>query len=781
MGNELYRRRALLDDALMMGGPRVFEKLGQAFAGASDEQREALADVVSPETLLAYEGPTPRACYLLLATSSPEQAAKCLVQHGPHQGDVSRLVLGAVGRTPAWVCAFVEKLPSDFDGWRLQRATLLKTQVQCASRSYLRAFVSRGNWCTYYVDQPVESLMQFLREDPGLLDHELIAALSTPGIVDEVTRIPDRLDIWVTSLARLASKDSGLRTKLLDATVRGLFREVSASEALLHIALHEVLDPNAEEVAGRVKQYCLLLSNSNLRVVQLAQTMLRRNLSACPSEALLAGSHDVFGRNDAWTSRRQVGILREWALLMPTRTQKVRSAIHKAEKFFGLEVQEYVDRVQGPCTNDAGGQAPKIPQPKVTLGTTMYEHLSPLPSIEERQFSTCVSHIFGQIATGTELQSVLDYLGTKPDFEIPDNVLAKSKNFRLFENFTAPRIQLARLLSAYDPEVNEFEAKQAYGRFHYDSYEWSYTNTNAPVGVLGALFQQVWQARSEGRKYRPMSSLSHQRRNWELMEFRPKKFDFDRLDGISTGLVWHGRFDVPVKVSASVDQRILDTLSMFNDYQDRGREALSSHDNELVMQWAAWLLQHNLDTLAALGHPAALIAGQHFNAYGLAPVLHAVATANRPLEAPEYSLLALTGGAVNQQYRDATASALASLAQSGVFDGHEFADQVARLWSLGVIHPVRIAATLADAAQLNAMSGFRILEALERILNQCEDIGESETLLRLTATLSLDYGTPISLPSTLTDVHDPPRAIGVLLAVNPNETKLAALAASQAQ
>ena len=95
----INRRRALVEEALMMGGLRAFEKLQSAFAGASDEQRKALAQIVPPETLFTYEGPTPRACYLLLASESPAAAADQLVRNGPFHGDYSRLLLGAVGRS----------------------------------------------------------------------------------------------------------------------------------------------------------------------------------------------------------------------------------------------------------------------------------------------------------------------------------------------------------------------------------------------------------------------------------------------------------------------------------------------------------------------------------------------------------------------------------------------------------------------------------------------------------------------------------------------------------
>lgn len=188
MDSGINRRRALVEEALMMGGLRAFEKLQSAFAGASDEQRKALAQIVPPETLFTYEGPTPRACYLLLASESPAAAADQLVRNGPFHGDYSRLLLGAVGRTPEWICAFVAALPNDFIGWGLQREVLRQSKVKCSSVSYLRAFVSNGNRCTYYVDRPVESLCDFFRNDPDLLNHELIVALSTPGIVDEITR-----------------------------------------------------------------------------------------------------------------------------------------------------------------------------------------------------------------------------------------------------------------------------------------------------------------------------------------------------------------------------------------------------------------------------------------------------------------------------------------------------------------------------------------------------------------------------------------------------------------
>ena len=781
MDSGINRRRALVEEALMMGGLRAFEKLQSAFAGASDEQRKALAQIVLPETLFTYEGPTPRACYLLLASESPAAAADQLVRNGPFHGDYSRLLLGAVGRTPEWICAFVAALPNDFIGWGLQREVLRQSKVKCSSVSYLRAFVSNGNRCTYYVDRPVESLCDFFRNDPDLLNHELIVALSTPGIVDEITRFPEKLDTWVQAIVQLASKDSQLRNRVLDATLKGLFRGVSKLDSALHIAVHEALDPTAEEVAARVREYCLLMSQGLHGCIELGQTMLRRNLGACPSESLLAASHDVFELGEALLMRRQLGLLREWALITPTRTQKICSVMRKLAKRAPHDVRDYIDRVDGPCANEPAGEKLRIPTPKAKFGTTMYEHTAPLPSIEERQFATFVSHIFGQFASGTELQCVIDYLGGRPGYEIPAELAAKARAFPLYEDSAAPRVQLARLLSSCDDTENQFAAKQAYGRLHYDDYQWEYIETNAPIGVLGALFQHVWEVQHQGVSYRTVTPFPRQHRAWELDDFRPEKLKFSQLDTISTGLVWRGIGDAPVPGTAPIEERIFDTMGMFNDYQDRALEALISRDAEIAMDWAAWLLQHNLDTLAALAHPAALVAGMSVNAFGLQPVLQALATVRRPLVAPEYSLLALTSCALHQHHRYVSAQTLAAWALSGVFKADFFADQVATLWSLGLIRPARLAATLADAAQINAISGYRILQAVERILNDCEDIGESETLLRLAAMLSLDYGTPISLPDTIVNVVDPPRAISVLAAVNPRETKLARAAAVQAQ
>jgi len=91
---------------------------------------------------------------------------------------------------------------------------------------------------------------------------------------------------------------------------------------------------------------------------------------------------------------------------------------------------------------------------------------------------------------------------------------------------------------------------------------------------------------------------------------------------------------------------------------------------------------------------------------------------------------------------------------------------------------------LADAASINPIAGYRVLQTLAAVLPHLDGVNQAAKLVELTAKLAADYGTPVPIPETLTGKTKGSSLMAVslrLLAdVRPTPTALLQAAAEQA-
>ncbi len=220
--------------------------------------------------------------------------------------------------------------------------------------------------------------------------------------------------------------------------------------------------------------------------------------------------------------------------------------------------------------------------------------------------------------------------------------------------------------------------------------------------------------------------------------------------------------------------------------QQRAHVPYDGYDQ--AVQWAAWLLRENLDILAAHSHPMAA-AGVFFQpARGIGPLVEALGASRQPPGAPMYSALALAASAKVAELRTQTAEAIVRLADSGLLDSLSFAEQVAEHLADDCVMAGRVAQTLEDAASISAIAGYRVLQMLEALLlHVMDEQGKPRTqagkLVELAARLSLDYGTPLVVPSSLASRSKGASALAVairtLQAVQPHVTTLLQQARTQ--
>ncbi|MDR1187610.1 MAG: DUF6493 family protein [Bifidobacteriaceae bacterium] len=235
--------------------------------------------------------------------------------------------------------------------------------------------------------------------------------------------------------------------------------------------------------------------------------------------------------------------------------------------------------------------------------------------------------------------------------------------------------------------------------------------------------------------------------------------------------------------------RVLDVSQVPDEFSFRAAEARNEFGSrsgcEQIMEWLAWMLRDNPDTLAAHAHPALLVATRVVNSCGVSPVLRALGSTREMPTGPAYSALALGLTAKMPQHRAGAAEAVAALAESGLLDPEPFAVELAAHLTEGFAMPSRIGPALADVASISGIAGYRVLETLAALLGPVAGLSQAGKLVQVAARLADAYGTPIPIPEALAKRRKGgsvlATALRALEAVTPRPTALAEEAARQAE
>jgi hypothetical protein len=420
------------------------------------------------------------------------------------------------------------------------------------------------------------------------------------------------------------------------------------------------------------------------------------------------------------------------------------------------------------------------------------------PMADEGELWPLVAAALEGVGHGRDLPRILDCLSRHPDLAASAAVLARAGEVLagVWDQMDAsPRRHLADVLLS--------RAKGQPRQIAYRGYlRYSFVNRNEPMpgGMVVKQHTTTWGARYQpvpteaptallmaqfdaGAGQRISAPLSPMTPEWERTMLPPGQglSGKDDVLGMNPKTVWLPTGNAPGAAFAGGDLGISDTQ---NEYTLRAQEAREQDGFDTIVQWAAWLLSGNPDTLAAIYHPVLDAAVRVVNVRGIGALLVALGQTQQVPHGPVWSALALGLSAKMAEHRAAAAEAVAALAESGWLDPAPFAIEIAAHLKDGLALAGRLADALADAASIHAIAGYRVLQTLGALLPHLDGVNQAARLIELTARLAADYGTPVAAPDALAGKRKGAAVMAVALrlldAVTPRATALAEEAAAQA-
>jgi hypothetical protein len=233
-------------------------------------------------------------------------------------------------RAPAWLPDLPTAiLREGISGWHLVRQLVLRGLVERPEEpDYYVSMVNALRWR----GMRDRSVLDQLRRDPGLLEHELWQMLATelsgrrlatgdswddkpPRAPHPQAAAPRPHLTWRHALATLAADETIDRGRLLDAALAAPLRDWAAADLGWFVTLHDALEPTLDEVAQRQGTYGRLLAVEHGPAVKAAQKQLTRlvNDPRLDTAALLASSRATLTRPDKASVAAQLRLLAQLA------------------------------------------------------------------------------------------------------------------------------------------------------------------------------------------------------------------------------------------------------------------------------------------------------------------------------------------------------------------------------------------------------------------------------------------------------------------------------------
>jgi hypothetical protein len=534
--------------------------------------------------------------------------------------------------------------------------------------------------------------------------------------------------------------------------------------------------------------------------VGLAQEMLARALPTGAGDVagLLDASRIVLGRTEKKVLTAQVRLLGDLVKVAPEHAAAVGEVLAEAVATLPPEIAARARRlVPEPAITPAdpgpapveGGAPVVVPSWRRTDLPAVALDRPPLDSAEDA-IALVVEHLEG-VGDGADLPRLAVWLRdvARPQ-DAPAPLLDRARAVVDDEwdpEDVSPRRHLAALVLARSGATVTGPHHRGYERYVWPDSGWDrrLVPTHAPTALLAEHLQQARFAIAEGRAGAPATvrPLAAAATTWTREPGIPGggRYGAERGDAWpEAGTPWpFWSRDDPAPVDALLDVSGVREHAWFRVWSARDQDGFDQ-----VVQWAAWVLGENLDTLAAHAHPMLVASTVVGNVRGMAPLLSALGAARRVPGDPTWSALALASSARAAENRALAAEAVAALAGSGLLDPVPFAGQVRLLLAEGFVKAGRLAGTWADAASISAIAGFRVLQVVEALLPDVVGVTGGGTVVALAARLSAEYGTPVVVPEVLAAKGKGGSATAVavraLLAVRPAATDLVVEAAAQA-
>ncbi len=771
-------------------------------------------------------------------------------EYATRHGEMAPAVVdAAAGRNASWRAAFVELLAeqrwwAEHLAWPVCHALVQLDDDAPLCMAYLRCFVQQVSAIggDGQLDADHGMLMAaYLQAHPDQIKREFWALFRVEGMGAEYLLMERTGPAWDAAVLTLCQDNSAFRDRLLAESLEALLRDFPAKTIAWYLRMHRLADPAAHEVAARQHTYFAVLGTAPSTAVGLALDMLKRAAGQLDVDAMIEAGSAVLTRSEKKLVKALLGL---FAVLETDAGQRDRMSEIVGEALEGMPLdlaplaRKLVTPSSGTQSAEARGQANgqtngqtraevdgeslaiAIPAPR---RTPLPDLPDPAPSIGgDDALHALIAAQFEGTGHGADLPRIFDYLASRPHQPLPEALQQRAAEIidSVWEERDAsPRRLLAAALlgredvsfrgyaryvvaiagkpdpvgvalqeqtmssSRYDAETGDWKADETWT----SRWGYQYLPTHSPLALLAGVFHDLRSSRAQGKPFRPPAAVPAQRFAWERVLAEPGEGTFSR------DLAVLGDGSKPFWMATGADASAppaLDVADVPAEFTFRAQEARAQDSYDQIVQWTAWLLQSNPDTLAAHFHPLLCAAVQVINVRGLGPLLTALGASRLPPGEPVYSALALAASGKMAEQRAQAAEAIARLADAGLLDPAPFAAQIAAHLAQGFALAGRLAQTLADAASISALAGCRALQTLEALLPQLLDaegkpLAQAGKLIELAARLSDDYGMPIALPATLVARRKGASVLAVTLrsldAVVPRVTRLATTAAAAAQ
>ena len=841
----LMDRRALLRDAERDSNPQDTSLLDKALAGASEEERATLAKTLPPTRWFNAEGATLRASYALVALGKPKLVADTLAK--VPSLDVDSIKLAARGRTDEWLLAYCHAAAEAFS---VLGADILGISVElqaerslfCDAPTYMDRL---PNWLGQDISRDrtdvtkdAQSILMRMRQHGGFGMRAFWEFFRVEGLGASYLLTDWAPQAWNHVIVTLCATEPGFRERLLHDSLGALLNDFSAKNILWYLRVHRLIDPQPHEILDRETAYLAVLATAPSTAVGLAQDMLARVVkhASFDADALIEASAGVLARSEKKLVKAQLELLADLAasaereerlknILPPAlETMPIELAALARKRFLFLGAD--LDKAQAPVAMTASGAVVPVtvraPVPVLSALSVRDSTPEPIRSQDE-MWGLVAEHLEGA-GNGADLPRVMAYWAEHPQLSLPSELAHRASE--VIETVwdasgAAPRRLLATVLLAQQPAVFKgygthvvvqkgepdpegAEMRDSSGNMSsfdpatgdYQVVEtwtvrsgYQFQKTRAPMALLAQQFRDLFEARSKGLPSPFLNAIKAQNFVWERHITPPGEGRYSRDlevlgDGAKAFWLTAAGTLVPGEWAA------LDVSEVAREFTFRAQEAREQDGYDQLLQWTAWMLRDNPDTLAAHFHPMLYAAMAVLNVRGMAALMAALGASRRALNGPGYSALALAASAKMPEHRAQAAEAVAQLAASGLLNPQSFAHEVSAHLADDFVMAGRVAQTLSDAASISAIAGFRVLKTLECLLPALhgadgKPLTQAGKLVELAARLSSEYGTPLAVPESLAARSKGASAqavsIRALQAITPHNTELLRQAAVEAE
>ena len=828
---DLNERRKRLRVALAHADTGDTAGFAAALAGASEEDRAALARTLPAAKLFKAEGPTPRACFVLAALGKPAVIVETIrpgwiaSNHSPFgeswQEDKAHAKLlreaepvmekfflaASHGRDRAWQLAFIDALAQGWNrNWSLARGLIQAHALAPESEHYLDWFLSHLTWNDQQREKRgAAEMAAMLTESNNALLTEFWALFRFEGMGGNWNVNDSDSPLLLQAIAILCDTVPGFRDRALDESLGALLRDFSASNTRWYPRVHRALDPTADEVAARAGRYMAVLAAGPSTSVGLAQDMLARAIGRIAPNDLLDASAGVLGRGEKKLLTAQLKLLAALVKARPECAAQVSELVAGVVDTLPADVAAAARKLilpgQGGVAapeappGTAGATPIAVPAPRRAAISHEPERLAPIAS--EDELWPLVSSCLEGAGHGRDLARILDDLSRHPDLAAGPPVLARAADVMASvwdQTDASPRRHLADLLLSRAGRQPRQVLYRGYLRHWFgltpgaplpedavvkQHGTWSSGYRCVPTQAPTALLMAQFHAGAGRVATTPLPAAA---REWQRAMLPPGKgqYEYGAL-GREPKPVWLPAGKAQGPTFAGGDLGVGHTQE---EYTLRAEEAREQDGFEQIVQWAAWLLSENPDTLAAIYHPVFDAAVRVVNVRGVGALLAALGQTRQPPRGPVWSALALGLSAKMPEHRAAAAESLAALAASGLLDPAPLAAEIAAHLKDELALAGRLAAALADAASISPIAGYRTLQTLAALLPHLDGVSQAVKLIELTARLAADYGTPVPVPGAFAGKRKGSSVMAVALraldAATPRPTPLAQDAAAQA-